>query len=72
MVKINLNSNWKLSQVSENDTLKGIKATVPGSVYGDLLNAGLMEDPFWKDPDAVWTNLAVWSGQHTVIDHAAD
>lgn len=30
------------------------------------------EDSFWKDPDAAWTNLTVWSGQHTVIDHAAD
>ena len=26
-----------------------IMATVPGSVYGDLLQAGKMEDPFWKD-----------------------
>ena len=26
-----------------------ITATVPGSVYGDLLQAGKMEDPFWKD-----------------------
>lgn len=24
-------------------------ATVPGSVYGDLLAHGLMEDPFWRD-----------------------
>lgn len=26
-----------------------IPATVPGSVYGDYLAAGKMEDPFWKD-----------------------
>lgn len=30
----------------KNDT---IPATVPGSVYNDLLNAGRMEDPYWRD-----------------------
>lgn len=36
--------DWKLS-------FKGqlIPATVPGSVYNDLLNAGLLEDPYWRD-----------------------
>ncbi len=24
-------------------------ATVPGSVYGDLLDNGVIEDPYWRD-----------------------
>lgn len=46
MIKINLDKNWKMHQVGQDKT---INATVPGSVYGDLLDAGLMENPFWKD-----------------------
>lgn len=30
-------------------TEEWLTAKVPGSVYGDLLAAGKMEDPFWKD-----------------------
>ena len=26
-----------------------IPAAVPGSVYNDLLNAGLMKDPYWRE-----------------------
>ena len=46
MIKINLDKNWKMRRVGQD---KLINATVPGSVYGDLLDAGLMENPFWKD-----------------------
>lgn len=46
MITKQLNENWSMHQVNDD---KKIPATVPGSVYGDLLNAGLMEDPFWKD-----------------------
>lgn len=31
------------------DETDWIPATVPGSVYGDLLTVGKMQDPFWKD-----------------------
>ncbi len=41
-----LHQNWKMKQIG---TEEWIPATVPGSVYCDLLNAGKMEDPFWKD-----------------------
>lgn len=41
-----ISENWKLRRIGEEDY---INATVPGSVYGDYLAAGLMEDPFWKD-----------------------
>lgn len=42
MKKQLLHSGWQLTTVGKNDT---IPATVPGSVYNDLLNAGRMEDP---------------------------
>ena len=44
--KILLHSNWKMRNINDNEW---IDATVPGSVYCDLLAAGAMEDPFWKD-----------------------
>lgn len=43
---ITLHDNWKLHRIDEQEW---IEAVVPGSVYGDLLRAGKMEDPFWKD-----------------------
>lgn len=46
MEKIILQSNWEMRNVNNSEWNK---ATVPGSVYGDLLVAGKMEDPFWKD-----------------------
>lgn len=41
-----LHNNWRMHR---SDETEWINATVPGSVYGDLLKAGKMEDPFWKD-----------------------
>ena len=46
MKKVLLHNNWEMHRADEQEW---IAATVPGSVYGDLLNAGKMEDPFWKD-----------------------
>lgn len=46
MNKMVLHNNWEMRQVGTDEY---IKASVPGSVYGDLLSAGKMEDPFWKD-----------------------
>ena len=46
MRTILLNDNWKMHRSDEQEW---IAANVPGSVYGYLLNAGKMEDPFWKD-----------------------
>lgn len=46
MKKVLLHNNWKMHRA---DGQEWIAATVPGSVYGDLLNAGKMENPFWKD-----------------------
>ena len=46
METLSLNGKWQL----ESDWLESaIDATVPGSVYSDLLNAGKIPDPFWRD-----------------------
>lgn len=41
-----LHENWEMRQVGKDAFLS---AAVPGSVYGDLLSHGEMENPFWKD-----------------------
>lgn len=46
MRKILLQDGWKMRRCGEN---VWTAAQVPGSVYGDLLRAGRMQDPFWKD-----------------------
>lgn len=46
MKTVPLHENWTMNRVGSEEIFS---ATVPGSVYGDLLAAGKMEDPFWKD-----------------------
>jgi len=46
MKLVTLHNNWKMHRSDEQEW---IDAVVPGSVYGDLLREGKMEDPFWKD-----------------------
>lgn len=46
MEKQLLNSNWTMRRTDEAES---IAAQVPGSVYLDLMAAGKMEDPYWKD-----------------------
>lgn len=41
-----LHDGWKMHCAGDE---KWMHAIVPGSVYTDLLRAGEMEDPFWKD-----------------------
>ena len=43
---IELNKNWEM-RISGEDTW--YPATVPGSVYNDLINAGRLEDPYYRD-----------------------
>ena len=47
MKKVTLNGSWTLD-VTNTDFQK-VPATVPGSVYHDLLTAGLIPDPFYRD-----------------------
>ena len=44
---LNLNGTWKLC--IPGSPFGEITAKVPGSVYGDLLSAGQIPDPFWRD-----------------------
>ena len=47
MVKESLNGLWKLSW--EGMSCEEISGEIPGSVYSFLSDAGLMEDPFYRD-----------------------
>lgn len=46
MKRINLHENWKMRTIGSDEWLP---ATVPGSVYNDLLCNGKMEDPYYRD-----------------------
>ncbi|NLG25016.1 MAG: glycoside hydrolase family 2 protein [Clostridiales bacterium] len=46
LVKQSLCGAWQMRPANEDGWLP---ATVPGSVYADLLRAGRMEDPYWRD-----------------------
>lgn len=41
-----INSGFQMQKAGDDNW---IAASVPGTVYTDLLREGLMEDPFWKD-----------------------
>ncbi|WP_026507751.1 beta-mannosidase [Butyrivibrio sp. MC2013] len=49
MLKQKICDNWTLRIMGEQGGKKAINAKIPGSIYTDLLRAGEMEDPFWKD-----------------------
>ncbi|MBQ8109433.1 MAG: glycoside hydrolase family 2 protein [Clostridia bacterium] len=46
-----MNGAWTLDVISEDGErpFEGVPATVPGSVYHDLLTADKIPDPFWRD-----------------------
>lgn len=46
MRELLIHDGWQMHRSGDKDW---ITAEVPGSVYGDLLKARRMEDPFWKD-----------------------
>ncbi len=50
MIRRMLQESWTLRVNQEQEELP---AAVPGSVYRDLLAAGRMEDPFWRDNQEV-------------------
>ena len=45
MIKETIQSSFRMRRTGESEWLP---ATVPGSVYGDLLANGKMEDPFYR------------------------
>ncbi len=46
MYQLNLNGAWRMGEVGQSFEMD---AQVPGSVYMDLLRAGRMDDPFYRD-----------------------
>ena len=44
MKSLSLNGTWKMTGAGYE-----VEGTVPGSLYSFLLDAGLMEDPYWRD-----------------------
>ena len=46
MITRYLHDNWEMRRMDQD---KWYKATVPGTVYTDLLDNGLMEDPYYRD-----------------------
>ena len=46
MITQSLHEGWTLELA---ESRRRVPAAVPGSVYGDLLAAGEMEDPYWRD-----------------------
>lgn len=46
MFTLDLNGLWKMKSI---DGVDWIDAKVPGTVFNDLMNAGIMEDPFYRD-----------------------
>ena len=68
MKKLSLNGSWSLE--IPGSSFGNVSATVPGSVYHDLLTAGLIEDPFYRDNEmkalALMDNDFVYSRPFTV------
>jgi beta-mannosidase len=60
MNTVDLNGAWILSKAGERRT---IPASVPGCVHTDLLAAGMIEDPFYRDNELqyLWIGDTDWS-----------
>ena len=60
-MKINLNGNWKLKNVTDNNF--ECIAQVPSTNFNDLMKAGLIPDPFYKtnEKDTLWIGDKDWS-----------
>lgn len=46
MITAEIHSGWQMRQAGWEEFLP---ASVPGSVYHDLMQNGKMDDPFWRD-----------------------
>lgn len=62
--RLNLGGQWRVSQSGKN---KWIPATVPGCIHTDLLAAGEIPDPFYRDNEKIvqWVTEADWIYQRT-------
>jgi beta-mannosidase len=59
MQKVNLNGNW----TAYGGSMSEIKAQVPGCIHTDLLNNGLIEDPYYRDNEKnqMWIGETDWT-----------
>lgn len=62
MMHLNLNGQWKMKRT---DGCEWINATVPGSMYHDLLKAGKLEDPFYRDNEISALKLSFYDYEYT-------
>ncbi|NJN54218.1 MAG: hypothetical protein HC804_05335 [Anaerolineae bacterium] len=64
METITLNGRWQLHKTDDTDT---IPATVPGCVHTDLLAAGHIPDPYYRDNETrlQWIGETDWSYRRT-------
>ena len=62
--RLNLTGNWQVSQAGKNEW---ISATVPGGIYTDLLTAGKIPDPFYRENEKVvqWVGDSDWIYKRT-------
>ena len=63
MKKIILSGNWKAG----GGNFSEIKASVPGCIHTDLLENGLIEDPYYRDNETIqmWIGETDWSYERT-------
>src|ERR1700677_2994356 len=62
--RLSLDGDWQVSQAGKNDW---IPATVPGGTYTDLLTAGKIPDPFYRDNEksVQWVGDSDWIYKRT-------
>ncbi|MBI1258619.1 MAG: glycoside hydrolase family 2 protein [Chloroflexi bacterium] len=67
MKQISLSGDWQLHQLEETQVSGAIPALVPGCVHMDLLRAGKLEDPFYRDNEArqYWIGESNWTYERT-------
>jgi len=58
---IDLNGTWQMKRTASDGW---IDARVPGSVFTDLLNAGLIEDPFYRDNEDKVKEFALYDYEY--------
>lgn len=59
-----LNNNWQFSEAGKNEWKR---ATVPGTIHTDLLNNGMIRDPFYRlnEKDQQWIDKKDWEYKTT-------
>lgn len=66
-----LHDGWTVTSASDTDDARGlpgpIPATVPGSIFTDLMDAGVIDDPLVDDNecDVAWVSRTAWAYETT-------